>query len=116
MKIDLPLPPSTNAIWRRGKHGGVYLAPAVRAFRDEVAWSIRAAGVKRFEGAIRIVATFHPADKRVFDVDNRIKSLLDALVYADLLEDDRFVTDIHAKKGEVLKPDGKTVLEVYTIR
>jgi Holliday junction resolvase RusA-like endonuclease len=116
IKLELPLPPSTNRIWKRGKHGNVYLDSSVQAFRKEV-WAICAAhSRKTITEPVRVKVTVHPASNRSMDIDNRAKSLLDALEHARFIDNDRQVTDLHMVKGEARPPFGGVVVEVTVIR
>jgi Holliday junction resolvase RusA-like endonuclease len=96
IKLDLPLPPSINRAWRKGKQGQLYLDKSVKSFRTEVAWNVRGVTRKTITEPVRIKVTFHGKSNRSYDVDNRAKSLLDALEHARFLDNDRQVTDLHA--------------------
>jgi crossover junction endodeoxyribonuclease RusA len=44
-----------------------------------------------------------PPNKRVMDLDNRMKGLLDALTEAGFWEDDSLVDQLHIYRGEIIK-------------
>jgi crossover junction endodeoxyribonuclease RusA len=116
IKLDLPLPPSINRAWRKGKQGQLYLDKSVKSFRTEVAWNVRGVTRKTITEPVRIKVTFHGKNARSYDVDNRVKALLDALEHARLIENDRLVNDIHALRGEPWPPFGGCEVEVTVIR
>lgn len=95
MKLTLPYPPTANTYWR---HVGrkVLLSAEARAYRTEVAWKAKLAGVRPLSGPV-VVALDVYRPRRIGDLDNRIKQLLDAL--RDIaFEDDDQVVDIHARR------------------
>jgi crossover junction endodeoxyribonuclease RusA len=47
-----------------------------------------------------------PRDKRVFDIDNRIKSVLDSLQDAGLFDDDSQVDELSIYRGSQIVPGG----------
>lgn len=116
IRLELPLPPSTNRIWRRAKQGHVYLDKSVKAFREAVFYLAKQQHRKPITEPVRMKVTVHPASNRVIDIDNRAKSLLDALEHARFIENDSQVTDLHLVKGAPLPPLGKCVVEVTVIR
>ncbi len=92
--IDLPFPPSTNAIWARGGHGRVRLS------KDYMAWKEQADKFVLYTGAWRsahkITGHFTAAiildeseRNRAGDLDNRIKAVLDWCQSRDLIRNDR---------------------------
>lgn len=47
--------------------------------------------------------TFHFPDKRIRDIDNYLKAVLDSLVKCGLCVDDVQFDELHIKRGEVIK-------------
>lgn len=90
------LPPSTNHLYMRGKHG-VFMLPAVRAIKEAIGWEARA-GYKGpvLDQPLRVEVDLFWPDKRKHDVDN-IKGLLDALT-GIVWEDDGQIVDLHIRK------------------
>jgi crossover junction endodeoxyribonuclease RusA len=97
MMLELPWPPSVNKYWRHPSSGplaGRHLVSEVgRKYRDKV----RALTIGKYERidkrcAVRIEA--YPPDKRRRDLDNMLKAVLDALVYAKVLADDSLIDEL----------------------
>jgi crossover junction endodeoxyribonuclease RusA len=101
--IDLPFPNSTNTHWRvaRGRH---YISPKGVAFRQAVEVSARLHGEKAPDGRLQVGVMLYPPDKRKRDIDNYgAKSLLDALTFAGLIEDDSLIDRLVIERGPIVK-------------
>lgn len=115
--LELPLPPSVNRMYGRTKAGRVYLKRDVLKFRTDVTFLARGAGLRHpFDGPVRVEAVFRPWRAGVFDADNRVKALQDALERAGVVTDDRQVVDLHATLGPVDAPLGSCTVRVTEIR
>lgn len=86
--IGLPFPPTVNSMFRNVAGAG-----RVRA-REYVTWS-REAGILlntqrpcRIDGPVSIRIDLCPHDQRRFDIDNRVKPVLDLLVEHRVIPDD----------------------------
>lgn len=100
IRLLLPLPPSTNHIYRRTETGMNVLKANVKAFRAEVAGCL----MEQWPGQggmppapYRVTVRLIHGDRRKHDIDNSLKSLLDSLT-AQLGFDDNDITEIHATK------------------
>ncbi len=107
VELILPWPPSVNHYWGKSGHR-VFISKKGNDFRQEV--TCKAIGL---DGYFSPLARLHmeiyafPPDKRKRDLDNILKSLLDALQHAGLYEDDNQIDDLHIIRctpaiGEVL--------------
>ncbi|WP_175770551.1 RusA family crossover junction endodeoxyribonuclease [Burkholderia anthina] len=130
LTVRLPYPISANRYWRsrviKPKAGpaivSTYVSTEAKAFKEEVGWLLRAAGVHQpIEGRVAIAYTLYPHrpqdwqtrqrklgatwDDTVqcIDLDNAQKVLLDALKGL-AFEDDAWVRRITAERAE---PDGE---------
>jgi crossover junction endodeoxyribonuclease RusA len=57
-----------------------------------------------------------PRDKRVFDIDNRIKSVLDSLQDAGLFDDDSQVDELCIYRGSQIVPGGSIKVMIEEIK
>ncbi len=111
MRIILPWPPSVNHYWR-GSGRQRYLSPAARRYRADVQVEVALAGAaEHISEAVALDITLRPADHRVRDTDNILKALLDSLVYAGVIEDDRLVRELSMRWGCPVRP-GRVEVEV----
>lgn len=101
LKIKIPFPPTANHIWARGGKR-TYLTKEYQTFLKIVSYAItRADEARPLYGAraYAVAITVYPPDRRVRDLDNLIKPVLDALTRAGLWADDSRVCLITACKG-----------------
>jgi len=73
--LTLPVPGSANRQWRAGR-GRTYKNKAAREYEEAAGWAM--ASCPRVTGDVAVEITWYRA-RRVGDVDNRLKPLLDAL-------------------------------------
>src|SRR5580692_6943604 len=101
--LDLPFPPSTNAYWRSrwtGKNIIHYIAAAGITYRREVKRIVGDLEVPGFGSErLEVVIRAYPPDLRNRDLDNLLKSCLDALQEAKLFDDDEQIDDLHIIRG-----------------
>jgi crossover junction endodeoxyribonuclease RusA len=99
----LPYPPSVNSYW--GFKGSMrFLTAKAKEFKKAVFVKFaekkhKGFGTKR----LQITIVLHPTDKRVRDIDNSIKSLLDALCQAGAFEDDSQVDKLIIERADIVK-------------
>jgi crossover junction endodeoxyribonuclease RusA len=136
--LTLPTPPSANRIWktRVAREGGryiaqTYLTPEARAYKDEVGWLAKKAGISQpMPGRVWFDLQLYPAlpddfaqryqrnqegwddDVRRLDLDNARKLLYDALQNICYGNDKLIFKD----SGEVMEPDRHGPRVVVTIR
>lgn len=88
IRLDLPLPPSTNALWRRGTRKGkpgMIKSKAYAAWIEQAGWQLLTQRPAPIDGDYHI-ALYLPANVRG-DIDNRIKAASDLLVTHKLIDD-----------------------------
>lgn len=104
IRLDLPLPTSVNAIWRRSKFA-TYLSPSYKNWmqRADEQLQLQRAGKDWpcIEGPFN-VAVMMPVQKQyVIDLDNRIKASLDWAQKAGLVANDKFANLLAVEWGPV---------------
>ena len=105
-EVFLPYPPSVNNYYVKTRRG-VRISEKGRKFRDETAEAIN----QQIPGAsvddsCLVEVVLWPPDLRKRDIDNCMKSLLDALTKAGVWEDDSLVNQLFIYRGAVIKPSG----------
>ncbi len=107
--LTLPLPPSINHYY--GHSGNrKFISKAGKKFRAKVQEIVTLAGHKTIEGRVSMMVAIYPATRRKQDLDNRAKSLQDALTHAGVWIDDEQIDDLHLIRKEVVKGGYVTVL------
>ena len=96
------LPPSANQMYRTGRNGNRYKRREVSDWQEETAELVRKAWGKpeAYTGEVEVHVVFTVGDKRRWDVDNRLKALLDCLALGGVIEDDRQISGITALRRE----------------
>ena len=114
----LDWPPSTNTIWRAYK-GRNILALRYRQWRDGAGKQLVSLKVKPIKGPVFVEIELCSPTKRSFDLDNRIKPILDLLVINGVIEaDDAMVVPslhVRASSGFVGARITLTPLETDTL-
>jgi crossover junction endodeoxyribonuclease RusA len=82
-----PWPISQNAIWRAVK-GRNILSSAARRWFAEASELLSLQPFKAFKGPVELSVKLCPPNKRKWDIDNKSKVLLDALVKKGIIEGD----------------------------
>ena len=98
----LPYPPSVNSYWGFSGHRR-FLTPKANEFKAQVAQIVSLHKINLGKERLQIEITLHPTDKRIRDIDNSIKSCLDALVQAGAFADDSQIDVLIVQRGEIIK-------------
>lgn len=113
----LPWSPSVNKIWRSYRNK-VCLSKEYQEFLDSCQLAYLHQGapklLERPNEELDVRLYFFPPYRRSYDVDNRIKPVLDALTKVGFWSDDSIVRRISAIKCAPCK-SGATVIEIYYI-
>jgi crossover junction endodeoxyribonuclease RusA len=97
IRLELPLAPSTNRLWRVGKGGRMYRSPEYMSWLEEAGWMIKEQTKNQIAGPYVIHISATKPDKRKRDLDNLLKSTSDLLVKMKIVEDDSECTGIAAE-------------------
>jgi len=89
----LPFPPSVNHYWRHVGHRTL-ISRTGRAYRQSVLHDVQQLGLRAITGPIKLEVIATRPDRRRRDLDNLLKSLLDALDHAEVYEDDSQIQDL----------------------
>jgi crossover junction endodeoxyribonuclease RusA len=103
IELTLPFPPSANAYIRHVSGHQHYFSPEAKAFRKEVAVLVKLTRIKPLRGRLKVVVDLHGPNRRAFDIDNRAKPLLDALMHAGCFVDDEQVDRLEIVRGPIVK-------------
>jgi crossover junction endodeoxyribonuclease RusA len=84
-----------------------------RRYRLDVAYRILEQGIPRdnINCRLRVTIDAYPPDKRKRDLDNIQKALLDAIVAADVIEDDSLIDALSITRHEACE-DGKVIVRI----
>ncbi len=102
--FDLPWPPSTNRYWRKWNNRMV-ISEEGRAYRNSVLVSLwYQPPAPTYSGRLCVTIEAYPPDKRTRDLDNILKSLLDAMQHAKVYKDDSQIDRLTIERKAVEKP------------
>lgn len=111
--LELPYPPSVNHYW--GQSGNRrFIGKKGVEFRKAVELAVKSAGVVPQEGRLSVHIELFPPDRRKRDIDNVLKSLLDACEHAGCYENDSLIDELHIVRKEVLK-DGACIIAILSL-
>jgi crossover junction endodeoxyribonuclease RusA len=95
IELQLPLPPSTNRIWRSAR-GRVFKSPEYRAWLQECGLHVDVQRPGRIDGHYALTVLATRPDRRRRDLDNLLKPVGDALRNTGIIEDDSLCDSINA--------------------
>ena len=112
IQLILPFPPTINSYYVQTKRGR-FISKTGRKFRLTVAQDVREqlGSMDIIEDRLLVEVTLFVPDKRIRDVDNYMKPLLDACTEAGVWEDDRLIDQLFIYRG-ALVPKGRTLLTI----
>ena len=111
--LNLPFPPSVNTYYRRGAHT-TYMSKGGREYKQKVAEYIADSNTPKL-GASRLSLeiVLWPKDRRKYDIDNRIKALLDSLQDAGVFDDDEQIDQINIHRGTGIIKGGSARVMIW---
>ena len=66
-------------------------------------------------GRLSVNVMLHAPNRRKFDIDNRIKPLLDAMQFAGVYPDDEAIDHLTIKRGKIIK-GGKVTVQLIELK
>lgn len=93
-----------NHYWRSVPGRGVLVSAEGRQYRQNVYAAVLVQrAVRKFAGRLRVTVIAFPPDKRKRDLDNLLKSSLDAMTHAGVWMDDSQIDDLRICRQSPLK-------------
>ncbi len=101
--FTIPFPPTVNHMIRTfGKQR--FMSAEYRAFTGMISVIVKRERVPNFgEQRLAIAIELCAPNKRKFDIDNRAKPTIDALMKAGVMDDDSQIDQLHVKRGPIVK-------------
>lgn len=109
MLITLPYPPSVNTYWRaNGKRR--FISKEGQLFKTAVqAICIRDKATSFGSKRLAVNIYIHPRSRRIFDLDNCLKAILDALMAANVYDDDSQIDMLSITRSNPIKGGASVV-------
>lgn len=100
LTLVLPMPPSVNVLYGTGASGQKFLQPKQRDYRHDVAMIVMTVrhGEPPLAGRIEVAVTLYDRGTRAWDIDNRLKALLDALAHGGAYLNDNQLDILHVQR------------------
>lgn len=101
-QLSIPTcPPSVNHYTKRTRSGGITLTDEAKEFKRDVYQAIGSqAPHKPSEARLAGEFVIHAPNKRAYDLDNKMKLILDALEDARFFKNDNQFDELLIKRGE----------------
>ena len=109
------MPPSVNRMYRNGR-GGRYKRPEVEEWQSYIARQLREkwGKLRPYTGEVEVRVQFTVNNRRRWDIDNRLKALLDCFEMGGVIKDDTQISGIIAKRVEGETSQTQIEMSEYT--
>ena len=108
--LRLPYPPSINAYWLASGHRR-YISKRGQLFKKAVVDYVLEHHIPKLSDIpLAVTVILHPRSKKLMDVDNCLKPILDACQDAGIFNDDVQVQFLLVTRGDLKKGGGCTVM------
>lgn len=125
--LQLPLSPSVNRYWRSiisgsgtRVHVKVLISLEGRRYRIDAGRRFLAQWPQQIprplEGRLRVTVAVFPADKRAFDIDNRLKALLDFLQVVGAYRNDNQIDDLRIVRYGPVQSPGELIVQLTCLQ
>ena len=123
IRLELPFPPSTNTYYRSVRMGQscrVLLSKKGRQYKQDVCNYIADLILDSHNfkipllGRLSVHITLHAPNRRKYDIDGRLKSLLDALEDAGVYPNDEAVDHLVVCRGDIIK-GGQVIVQLMEL-
>ncbi len=112
LQID-ELPPTVNSMYRSMRNGQRYKTKECKEFQERVTSLMRKDNPNPYTGRAKLLIRFTAADKRRWDIDNRVKALQDCLILSGVLKDDCQIDTLHVERQYGTAPATYIRLDEY---
>ncbi len=111
------LPPTVNQMYRNAGTRVRYKTQKTRAYQRYAVKAMQEARLVSytFEGRAILNVKFFVAEKRKWDMDNRLKALQDCLQMAGIIKDDSQIDSIKADREWIESGENRTCVTVFSI-
>ncbi len=112
IELFLPFPPTVNSYYSRTKYG-VYVSKNGKAFAKAVNQCCSEQlpfNLDPLNVPLSVSVVLNPPDKRIRDLDNYMKALLDALTQSKVWMDDSLIDQLTIYRGEKLSKGRSVVI------
>jgi len=112
LELVLTWPPSVGSYYAYNRRTR-YVTARGKQYQQEVAEDVfeQCGQGMMLEAPLDFSAIFYPPDKRVWDFDNHLKGLQDALTLSKVWTDDSAISQMHCYSGAVVK-GGRILLRI----
>lgn len=106
LTLRVPMPPTSNHYWRFviiNRQARIVMSTVGKQYRKAVQVSLVAQEFETIYGRCAVHVTLHRSNRRQFDLDNRLKPLLDALVHCEVIADDSRIDDLRIVRSPTIR-------------